>query len=139
MKRFITAMLFSLTVIVCEQQTLFAPHFTTFDGLTAANPRDTTNSLVPVAGVNMSIPLAGSSENGFVRYPPLVKPKHDSPSFVTSNVDLVFDCRPNIMDPDNCPDVVDPSGYNGDAPFGVSDRYVGDQDPGAGLWSCHFD
>ena len=51
-------MILSLAVIVCEQQTLFAPHFTTFDGLTAANP---TNSLVPIAGVNRLVPLSGTS------------------------------------------------------------------------------
>jgi hypothetical protein len=68
MKRFITAMIFSLTVIVCEQQTLFAPHYTDFGGRLAANVtvddyeilnlRGTTHSLVPVAGVNRLIPVA---------------------------------------------------------------------------------
>lgn len=61
MKRFITAMLFSLTVIVCEQQTLFAPHYYdlgVFNGVTSKTSPQ--NSLVPVAGVDRSVPLAGS-------------------------------------------------------------------------------
>ena len=75
-------------------------------GQIVQNDHGQTNSLVPIAGVNRSVPLAGSSENGFQRYPPLVKPKHDSQPFVTSNVDLA-------------------SGHNGDPPFGVS---AGDDD-----------
>ena len=58
MKTIALSMILSLAVIVCEQQTLFAPHFVTFDGLTAANP---TNSLVPIAGVNRLVPLSGTS------------------------------------------------------------------------------
>ena len=50
---------------------------------------------------------------------------------IVSGKRLLFEAR--------CSMIVDPGGHNGDAPFGVSDRYVGDQDPGAGLWSCHFD
>jgi hypothetical protein len=53
------SMIFSLAVIVCEQQTLFAPHFRDWGGLTAANPSDTTNSLIPIAGVNRLVPVAG--------------------------------------------------------------------------------
>ena len=74
MKTIALSMIFSLAVIVCEQQTLFAPHFTTFDGLTAANPLTSgtcfqrrivggtmcsmsaddspTNSLIPIAGAD---------------------------------------------------------------------------------------
>ena len=62
MKTIALSMIFSLAVIVCEQQTLFAPHIVTFDGLRAASP---SNSLVPIAGVNRSVPLAGSG-NGVI-------------------------------------------------------------------------
>jgi len=87
MKPIALSMLFSLAVIVCEQQTLFAPHITTFEGLKAANSLTNgrclerrivggtmcsvfaddspTNSLVPIAGVNRSVPLAGSG-NGVI-------------------------------------------------------------------------
>jgi hypothetical protein len=58
MKTIALSMIFSLAVIVCEQQTLFAPHFVTFDGFKAASP---TNSLVPIAGVNRLVPVAGTS------------------------------------------------------------------------------
>jgi hypothetical protein len=59
MKTIALSMIFSLAVIVCEGQTLFAPHFVTFD-FQAPN---STNSLVPIAGVNRSVPLAGASYN----------------------------------------------------------------------------
>jgi len=62
MKTIALSMIFSLAVIVCEQQTLFAPHIVTCDELTAASP---SNSLVPIAGVNRSVPLAGSG-NGVI-------------------------------------------------------------------------
>jgi hypothetical protein len=56
MKTIALSMIFSLVAIVCEQQTLFAPHI--IDFATAPHP---TNSLVPIAGVNRSIPLAGTN------------------------------------------------------------------------------
>ena len=157
MKRFITAMLFSLTVIVCEQQTLFAPHFR--DGLTAANPSDTTNSLIPIAGVNRSVPLAGTSNYCAApkcapsSFKLLGAAKEPNPANTDSLIGVaiigvatepnpatgVCDVASRRTDsasfyPDN-----PPSSYNGDAPFGLSDRDFGDQDRGAGLWSCHFD
>jgi len=46
-------------------------------GQIVQNDHGQTNSLVPIAGVNRSVPLAGGSEN----------------------VNSVFDCRPNIMNP----------------------------------------
>ena len=61
MKTIALSMIFSLAVIVCEQQTLFAPHFISFD-FQAPN---SSNSLVPIAGVNRSVPLAGSG-NGVI-------------------------------------------------------------------------
>jgi hypothetical protein len=83
MKTIALSTLFSLAVILCEQQTLFAPHITTFEGLTAANPLTNgrclqrrivggtmcsafaddspPNSLVPIAGVNRLIPVAGAN------------------------------------------------------------------------------
>jgi len=56
-------MIFSLAVIVCEQQTLFAPHYTTYGG-TSLVASDTTNSLVPIAGVNRLVPLPGHRVRG---------------------------------------------------------------------------
>jgi hypothetical protein len=57
-------MIFSLAVIVCEGQTLFAPHYTTYGGTSlVASKTSSTNSLVPIAGVNRSVPLAGASYN----------------------------------------------------------------------------
>jgi hypothetical protein len=56
MKTIALSMILSLAVIVCEQQTLFAPHFVSF-----AKAPQPTNSLVPIAGVNRSVPLAGTS------------------------------------------------------------------------------
>merc|ERR1712072_166984 len=60
MKTIALSMILSLAVIVCEQQTLFAPHFVTF-----AKAPQPSNSLVPIAGVDRSVPLAGSS-NGVI-------------------------------------------------------------------------
>ena len=57
-------MIFSLAVIVCEGQTLFAPHYTTYGGTSlVASKTSSQNSLVPIAGVNRSVPLAGASYN----------------------------------------------------------------------------
>ena len=55
MKTIALSMIFSLAVIVCDQQTLFAGVFAKLDSIKAAN------SLVPIAGVNRSVPVAGSS------------------------------------------------------------------------------
>jgi hypothetical protein len=64
MKTIALSMIFSLVVIVCEGQTLFAPAFVKLGDIKgdfkAAN---STNSLVPIAGVNRSVPLAGSGYN----------------------------------------------------------------------------
>merc|ERR1712072_1037749 len=60
MKTIALSMILSLAVIVCEQQTLFAPHFVTF-----AKAPQPSNSLVPIAGVDRSVPLAGSG-NGVI-------------------------------------------------------------------------
>jgi hypothetical protein len=64
MKTIALSMIFSLVVIVCEGQTLFAPAFVKLGDIKgdfkAAN---STNSLVPIAGVNRSVPLAGASYN----------------------------------------------------------------------------
>ena len=81
-------------------------------------------------GSKLLISVAGSSENGFQRYPPLSKSKNASPSFVTSRVDLA-------STPDDCPNIMNPPGFNSRVPvagydcqgqgtFNVSDRYVGD-------------
>jgi hypothetical protein len=64
MKTITLSMIFSLAVIVCEGQTLFAPHYTTYGGTSlVASKTSSTNSLVPIAGVNRSVPLAGASYN----------------------------------------------------------------------------
>jgi len=54
------------------------------------NDHGQTNSLVPIAGVNRSVPLAGGSEN----------------------VNSVFDCRPNIVDPPGFKSRVPVAGYD---------------------------
>ena len=76
MKTIALSMIFSLAVIVCEQQTLFAPHFVTFDGLRAANRNRSClvctelcdckpgNSLVPIAGANRLVP-GGIAKTGW--------------------------------------------------------------------------
>ena len=71
MKTIALSMILSLAVIVCEQQTLFAPHFVTFDNLRAQNP---SNSLVPIAGVNRLVPVAGKTSSA-VAIPALVRPE----------------------------------------------------------------
>jgi hypothetical protein len=115
MKRFITAMLFSLTVIVCEQQTLFAPHFR--DGLTAATPSDTTNSLIPIAGVNRS---------GVAR---------SKTAEVANNLSGPRSLVPVAGYTDKLSyDDMSGEWFSGPADRGKTDDYVGDQDPGAGMW-----
>ena len=94
MKRFITAILFSLTVIVCEQQTLFAALsvYTNVASVTADSEEGHRG--IPIAGVNRLIPVAES--------------------FVTSNVDLASttnDC-PNIMHPPGFKSRVPVAGYD---------------------------
>ena len=49
----------SLAVVVCEQQTLFAPHFVTFD-FQAPHSTGRGNSLRPAAGVNRLAPVNSS-------------------------------------------------------------------------------
>jgi len=49
----------SLAVVVCEQQTLFAPHFVTFD-FQAPHSTGRRNSLRPAAGVNRLAPVNSS-------------------------------------------------------------------------------
>jgi hypothetical protein len=68
MKTIALSMIFSLAVIVCEQQTLFAPHFITF-----AKAPHPTNSLVPIAGVNRSVPVAGKTSSA-IAIPALMRP-----------------------------------------------------------------
>ena len=64
MKTIALSMIFSLAVIVCEQQTLFAPHYTDLYGRLAVTSKTSPqNSLVPVAGVNRSVPLAGTGDS----------------------------------------------------------------------------
>jgi hypothetical protein len=104
MKRFITAMLFSLTIIVCEQQTLFAPHYTTYGG-TSLVAGDTTNSLIPIVGVNRLIPVAGTNSKGSAKTRGIWQDcnNYDSvtPGAGSGHGDM-------------------PLSYNGDAPFEVS-------------------
>jgi hypothetical protein len=57
MKTIALSMIFSLAVIVCEQQTLFAPHYTDFGGRLAVTSKTSPqNSSVPIAGVNSLVP-----------------------------------------------------------------------------------
>ena len=68
MKTIALSMIFSLAVIVCEQQTLFAPHFVSF-----AKAPQPTNSLVPIAGVNRLVPVAGKTSSA-IAIPALMRP-----------------------------------------------------------------
>ena len=70
MKTIALSMIFSLAVIVCEQQTLFAPHYPTVDNFSAQNP---SNSLVPIAGVNRLVPVAGKTSSS-IAIPALMGP-----------------------------------------------------------------
>jgi hypothetical protein len=65
MKTIALSMIFSLAVIVCEQQTLFAPHYSDWNGAkrTAVSKSSSQNSLVPVAGVDRLVPLAGTGDS----------------------------------------------------------------------------
>jgi hypothetical protein len=65
MKTIALSMIFSLVVIVCEQQTLFAPHYTDFGGRLAVTSKTSPqNSLVPVAGANRLVP-SGIAKTGW--------------------------------------------------------------------------
>ncbi len=127
MKRFITAMLFSLTVIVCEQQTLFAPHYTDYGGVTDFTS-DTTNSLVPVAGVDRSVPVAGTGDS-LIAIIAIAAPQVDK----DLNIMDPTDC-PNIMDPTDCPSVV----YPDDRPTFIDDmRYEKGAYPNRHKYRCY--
>ena len=56
----IALLILSLGVVVCEQQTLFAPHYISCDGFKAPNPTGRRNSLRPAAGVNRLAPVNSS-------------------------------------------------------------------------------
>jgi hypothetical protein len=60
MKRFITAMLFSLTVIVCQQQTLFAGLTIHSNVASVTADSEEGHRGIPIAGVDRLIPLAGA-------------------------------------------------------------------------------
>ena len=59
----IALLILSLTVVVCEQQTLFAPHYISFD-LKAPVPTGSRNSLRSAARVNRLAPRAGHRVRG---------------------------------------------------------------------------
>jgi len=106
MKRFITAILLSLTVIVCEQQTLFAPHYTDFGGRLAGNINESLHChglvlnspekdrLIPVASSDSLIAIVAIAAAKDSNQPSV------GDNAVSGRDDLTF-------------------GYNGDAPFGV--------------------
>ena len=124
-------MLFSLTVIVCEQQTLFAPHYTDYGG-TSLVASDTRNSLVPIAGVNRSVPLSGTSNYCGApkcapsRFKLLGAAKKPNPANTNSLIGVAI--IHVATEPNPATGVCDvasrradsASDYNGDAPFGVS-------------------
>ena len=57
----IALLVFSLAVVVCEQQTLFAPHYTTYGGSWGvASKTSLQNSLRPAARVNRLAPVNSS-------------------------------------------------------------------------------
>jgi hypothetical protein len=70
MKTIALSMIFSLAFIVCEQQTLFAPHYTDFGGRLAVTSKTSPqNSVVPIAGVNRLVPVASSSSSRAIVHP----------------------------------------------------------------------
>jgi hypothetical protein len=98
MKTIALSMIFSLAVIVCEQQTLFAPHFISFD-FQAPN---SSNSLVPIAGVNRSVPLAGTSA---------ISPGNCTSAISPGNCVSAIspgDCT-SAIDPGDCSSALDPT------------------------------
>ena len=57
----IALLVFSLAVVVCEQKTLFAPHYTTYGGSwRVASKTSTQNSLRPGSRVNRLAPVTSS-------------------------------------------------------------------------------
>ena len=63
MKTIALSMIFSLAVIVCEQQTLFAPPTSTCPPcINEFSPSAVELKAVPIAGVNRLVPLAGSGD-----------------------------------------------------------------------------
>ena len=70
----------SLAVVVCEQQTLFAPHFVTFD-FQAPHSTGRRNSLRPAAGVNRLAPVNSS-------YAAAAPPRNDVSPGVNRSVPL---------------------------------------------------
>ena len=77
----IALLILSMAVVVCEQQTLFAPHFVTFDGLKAQNPTGSRNSLRPAGGVNRLAPVNSS-------YAAAAPPRNDVSPGVNRSVPL---------------------------------------------------
>jgi len=102
MKRFITAMLaLALTTALSSEkasaqdrmqpqtQLRDSGYFTGMVGK-RHNGYEPAGQVYYAHGSNSLIPVAGSSDN----------------------VNSLFDCRPNIIDPDDCPEVMNPSGSN---------------------------
>jgi hypothetical protein len=108
MKRLIATMLISLSVVACEQQTLFAPHYTDYGGSWGvASKTSPQNSLRSAVRVNRLAPLSGTSNYC------------GAPKCAPSRIKLLGaamepnpirlpDNGPNIIDPDDCPRVIDP-------------------------------
>ena len=126
MKRFITAMLFSATVIVCQQQTLFAALsiHTNTPSVTADSeegnrgiPIAGADRLVPVAGANsglhsMSSPLfrmslmSGSATDSLGSYVPSGGRFDSSSTSTQMKPDDDMGCN-LYMDPNDCPNIID--------------------------------
>ena len=127
MKRLIATMLFSLSVVACEQQTLFAPHYTDYGGSWGvASKTSPQNSLRPVSHVNRLAPVNSS-------YAAAAPPRNDVFPGVNRSVPLAgTNSKGSIKNPGIWQDCNDydgvtpcPGSGHGDMPFGVS---AGDDD-----------
>ena len=108
MKRLIATMLFSLSVVACEQQTLFAPHYTDYGGSWGvASKTSPQNSLRSAVRVNRLAPLSGTSN--YCGAPKCAPSRFKLLSAATEpNPIRLPGNGPNIVDPDDFPSIVDP-------------------------------
>ena len=107
MKRFITAMLFSVTVIVFQQQTLFAALsvYTNVASVTADSEEGHRG--IPIAGVDRLVPLAGTGDSLIAIIAIAAAQGDKDPSTSTG---LFRGCIPTDTDSHSAgsPDVIDP-------------------------------
>ena len=121
----IALLILSMAVVVCEQQTLFAPHYVGFE-LRAPVPTGRRNSLRPAARVNRLAPVNSSyaaaapprndvwvvdTGNGLTgsRYEEIASSQKNDWTIIGNPSIEAKDL--NIVDPTDCSDIVDPADY----------------------------